>query len=200
MGDDVQQAAQLRAARPLTAEDQRPGRGRGSRQTCSSRAGRGRPCGVGCCRSATSTPCCACRPASSTPAGSRTPVLFFDGRAALRKAGGQRRSGSVTSNQPPLHTETETRCARSTWRSSDNCYHPYESAGQVRVPERFRPFQYDELMARDTACPLDITIPRDEWPPRTPRTTPTPPRDRRPERPPCRSSPRWRWESPFRRL
>ncbi len=39
------------------------------RTTSSSKAGQGRPSAASCCTNATSTPCCACRPASSTPRG-----------------------------------------------------------------------------------------------------------------------------------
>ncbi len=67
LGVDLEQAAQLRAARQDAAEDQRPRRGGRARQ----RAVRGRRRRDGppqaARTSATSTPCCACRPASSTP-------------------------------------------------------------------------------------------------------------------------------------
>ena len=43
--------------------------------------GAGRRSGAGCCASSTCTPCCGCRPASSTP-GVKANVLFFDKKPA----------------------------------------------------------------------------------------------------------------------
>ena len=51
----------------IAAQDQRPRRRRRARQRALRGRGRARPSAASSCTSATSTPCCACPPASSTP-------------------------------------------------------------------------------------------------------------------------------------
>ncbi len=69
LDDDEEQAAELPPARQDAAEDQRPLRHRRARQRAVRGRGRARPCGATCSSSSTSTRCCGCRPASSTPRG-----------------------------------------------------------------------------------------------------------------------------------
>ena len=67
LGLDLEQAAQLRPARQDAARRSTAAPRWSCPTTCSSRAARARRSGASCCTSATSTRCCACRPASSTP-------------------------------------------------------------------------------------------------------------------------------------
>ena len=96
LGHDLEQAAQLRPAHPLDAEDRRPGRRRPARQ----RALRGRrrrdDPRAPARRSATSTRCCACRPASSTPRASRPTSSSSSARPA-HASPRPRSCGSTTS-------------------------------------------------------------------------------------------------------
>ena len=63
---DLQQAAQLRPAREDAARRRAAAPRWSCPTTCSSRAARERPCGASSSTNATCTPCCGCRPGSST--------------------------------------------------------------------------------------------------------------------------------------
>ena len=68
LGDHLQQAAQLPPARPVAARRSTAAPPSSCPTTSCSRAARARRSGGGCWSSATCTPSCGCRPASSTPA------------------------------------------------------------------------------------------------------------------------------------
>ena len=71
LGDDLEQAAQLRPARQDAARRSTAAPRWSCPTTCCSRAARARRSAGGCSTSATCTRCCGCRPASSTPRASR---------------------------------------------------------------------------------------------------------------------------------
>ena len=92
--------------------------------------------------------------------GVKANVLFFDRKPAAERPVDERAVGLRPAHQHALHAEDRTRCAARPRTTSSTAYRPEDRSERVES-ERFRPFTYDELIARDKAN-LDITWLRDE--------------------------------------
>ena len=133
----------------IVAPDQRAVRGR--------RGGDGAP--PACWPSATSTPCCVCRRASSTPRASRPTCCSSTASRPARRLG-PRSCGSTTCAPNRRFTLKTNPLTRADLDDFVACYNP-ENRNQREETERFRRFTYDELVKRDKAN-LDIFWLRDE--------------------------------------
>ncbi len=130
------------------------------------KAGPARPCAANSCTIATSTPCCACRPACSTPKGSR-PTSSSSTRNRPRKPRGPRKLW-IYDLRTNIHFTLKTNpLKRADLDEFVKNYNPTNR--QDRNPTwsednqdgRWRAYDYDEIINRDKAS-LDIFWLKDE--------------------------------------
>ena len=160
LGDDLEQAAQLRPARQDAAEDRRPRRGRRARQ----RAVRGRRGRDGPAPAAARVR----RPHAAAPADRHLLRPGREGQRAVLRPQARLRDavdeGAVDlrpAHQPALHAEDEPARLRATSTTSSTATSPASRRKRESRPSGSSRFTYDELMARDKAS-LDIFWLRDE--------------------------------------
>ena len=111
-----------------------------------------------CCTSATSTRCCGCRPASSTPRASRRTCCSSTASRPPRRRG-RGSCGCTTCARTCTSHSSRTRSVGSTSRSSSTRT-SRRTAGERVESERFKRFTYDELVQARQGQPRPIWLRR----------------------------------------